>query len=55
MQINFKSLPAGGTGNAEEFHGAILSQRGKLAIRILGASLKACLGAVAHPMPRQKS
>lgn len=39
-QINFKSLPASGTGNAQEFHEVILIQSSKLAIFILSSNAR---------------
>ena len=39
-QINFKSLPASGTGNAQEFHEVILIQSSKLATRILSSNAR---------------
>jgi hypothetical protein len=39
-QINFKSLPASGTGNAQELHGVILIQSSKLATRILSLNVR---------------
>lgn len=39
-QINFKTLPASGTGNAQEFHEVIIIQSSKLAIRILSSNAR---------------